>query len=289
METKAYYSVVRIVPDPTREEFLNFGVILTTRQRVMTRFTKKYTRIKRLYPAVDEKRLRAIEKTWPKWLEQELGIPLLGEPLSSLKTLSESMQYQTQLSDPRRVEIKEDNVGDFAIEQILIELFEQFVEAPRFRSKKKAKQRRKVRTIIRKELRQLDLLHAVHEDSWVKGTTAHPVTFTYQNGREVAIDAIDIHFASSKKDRANLIDSTYGKWADIERSRKDEIEPISVLPNMRTNDFAEIVNYLESVSTVYVVPEQIESLRNKFIVDIPHQKDLTSPNVIDSPEVINND
>lgn len=272
MINEAYYSVVRLVPDPTREEFLNLGIILATRQRVLTRFLKKYSRIKRIYPAVDERRLRAIENSWPKWLEKKLGIPLIGNPKESLKALADSMQYQTQLSDPRKVAIKSNSLGDYAIEQILIELFERFVESPRFQSKKRAKPKRKVKTILKHELKQLELLHAVQEDSWVKGTTSHPVTFTYQNGHEVAIDTVDIHFAISKKERANLVDATFGKWADITDTRKGEVEPISVLPKMRTRDFSKIVEYLKLVSKVYVVPDEIEELKEKFLEDLPHQQ-----------------
>lgn len=273
MPRRAHYSIVKLIPDPVRGESLNIGVIMVGDNRVYSRFLRSFKRAKRLYPTIDEERISRMRDTWDDWFGKLRTEP--GELGQSrvLREASDYLTHQTQLSDPRAIELGAD-AGGFEYEAIVDNLFERLVQAPTYPRRQPKSRRTQVKTMLRREFRQLDLLHAIQENSWVEGTISHPVTVTYQNGKEVAMDAVELQFANSKKQRANMVDATYGKWVDVNRVRPNEVEPISVLRHSRAKDFDRWLEQLASVSTVYVLPGQIEDVREKILADLLHQKDL---------------
>lgn len=73
----SFYSIIRFVPDPVAEEFLNIGVVVWGDGRVRHRFLRDWTRVKHFSP-VDLHSLRDIERWFDGPMSEQLDLPTPG-------------------------------------------------------------------------------------------------------------------------------------------------------------------------------------------------------------------
>lgn len=266
---EAWYSIVKYVPDPIRNEFLNIGMILIEDNHATVRFITNFGRVKRIYPVADDEQLSGLQESISNWIHRitsENG----KKPKEVIEQLSEYLIHQTQLSEPLRIEIQDEDYIPGKLDIIFDKLFIRLVKPPSFKRRRKVKEKEKVSTQLNKEFRQLGLLdQAIYTNHWVEGTTPHPVTYLYQNGRQVAMEAVDIHWSENDKDRSQLVDATYGKWVDIRNKCKNEVERITLIHELKTPKFTRYVNYLKSVSDeLYIIPTDKDAIIEKVKKDL---------------------
>jgi hypothetical protein len=273
MAVQVFYSIVKFLPDPAREETTNIGVIVAHADRVLLRFLDTFARVRRLYPFVDEERLLRMEPSWRRWIAEEIEKSNQSAE-DALRGLSGSLAFQTQVTEPRRVEVASETLNDVELADLRDELFDRLVRPPEYRVPRRPKDKTRVRTLMNRQFRQLGLLERrIYQDQWIDGTSPHLVTYLYKNGREVAIDAVDVHFPTEKAERSRLVDATYGKWADIKKEHGDRYELVTLLHYLKTPDFERSVRLLASLSRVFVVPEDtnkiVDKVKSDFAGELP--------------------
>ncbi len=123
-----YYSVVKLVPHPVRDEPINLGVVLTsgTGDYADYRFTRAFkTKIRALAPDVPpafvERFIAEFPALLPRVKEQQMfsGLTPLEPRVETLDRLAEQHAYQIRFTPPRPA------IGD--PERLLQELFEEYV------------------------------------------------------------------------------------------------------------------------------------------------------------------
>jgi hypothetical protein len=93
------FSLVRYVPDPVKNEFVNIGVMLREAAHpgaAVVRFTKDWARVRCVDPDADIAMLEA--------MEAEMGRRLLeadAETMPLLKTIEDSFSHQLQMTEPK--------------------------------------------------------------------------------------------------------------------------------------------------------------------------------------------
>jgi len=96
------YFVFRYVPNPIKEEFVNIGVaVLGSKGAISVKFTKDWSRVKRLDPAADIEMLKAFAAE----ASVRLTSPVDCEAL--LRWMEESFSNAIQLS-PRKALVTDD-------------------------------------------------------------------------------------------------------------------------------------------------------------------------------------
>jgi Protein of unknown function (DUF3037) len=93
------FSLVRYVPDPVKNEFVNIGVILREAARPdasMVRFTKDWARVRCVDPDADIEMLEAMEAEMRRRL-----IEANTHTAPLMKTIEDSFSHQLQMTEPK--------------------------------------------------------------------------------------------------------------------------------------------------------------------------------------------
>jgi hypothetical protein len=97
------FSLVRYVPDPVKNEFVNIGVMLRDAAATATvvRFTKDWARVRCVDPDADIEMLEAMETEMRQRLLEDgtAKTPLMTTPL--MTTIRDSFSHQLQMSEPK--------------------------------------------------------------------------------------------------------------------------------------------------------------------------------------------
>jgi hypothetical protein len=89
------FSLIRYVPDPVKDEFVNIGVLLREQavpERMELRFTRNWARVRCIDPLADVTMLEAMESE----MREKLG----GSP-ELMRALSESLSNVVQMTEPK--------------------------------------------------------------------------------------------------------------------------------------------------------------------------------------------
>ena len=91
------FQLIRYVPDPIRNEFVNIGVLLRTEEQTELRFTRDWGRVRCLDPDADTEMLEALELEIENRLDAQTGsrhiMDLLDASLSNGVQITESKGY----------------------------------------------------------------------------------------------------------------------------------------------------------------------------------------------------
>ncbi len=93
------FVLVRYVPDPVRNEFVNIGVLLRGEEGTRVRFTRDWARVRCMDPAADTAMLEALEAEMQQRLEH--GDAVGEKPMRSM--LEDTLSNGLQLSDAKPV------------------------------------------------------------------------------------------------------------------------------------------------------------------------------------------
>jgi hypothetical protein len=159
-----YYSVVKFVPHPVREESLNIGVVLISEGGEYSnyQFTDAYrAKLKALapdvLPATVQRFIEDFQTRFPRSQPPQLQFDSGHEsPISVLKELAGRSATQTRLTPPRAVNVDRP-------EETLKELFEEFVSPIRY-SRETIIDKPAIRTSLRRSLKQWLPKHAIVEN-----------------------------------------------------------------------------------------------------------------------------
>jgi hypothetical protein len=93
------FSLVRYVPDPVKDEFVNIGVVLreAAAQAMVVRFTKDWARVRCVDPDADIEMLEAMETEMRRRLLEEDT-----ETTTLMTTIRDSFSHQLQMTEARR-------------------------------------------------------------------------------------------------------------------------------------------------------------------------------------------
>src|SRR5579875_1882708 len=96
------FSLVRYVPDPVKNEFVNIGVVLRTAEAAegaaasaQVRFTRDWARVRCVDPDADTDMLEALETEMRRRLAPE------GDGPALLKTIDDSFSHLLQITEPK--------------------------------------------------------------------------------------------------------------------------------------------------------------------------------------------
>jgi hypothetical protein len=93
------FQLIRYVPDPVKNEFVNIGVVLRDPQRGQTelRFTRDWSRVHCLDPDADTEMLKALESE----VGQRLKAEQQDDPRSILRVLEDSLSNGVQITEAK--------------------------------------------------------------------------------------------------------------------------------------------------------------------------------------------
>ena len=234
--TKFYYSVLKIVPDLIRGEYLNVGVALASTDDAifLSRFQQKaeWRTLRRLNGGVDYGVIAALADGMAKSRRPGASGALFGEPLwtvAKLESASREWSNMVQLSEPRPI------VGDQAAE-LLDTLFTQYVgrtaaAKPAVRDKQWLKNH--VTKLLLKNLEPppeapIDWPELVPSPQSVPGAReTHQFDLAIRNGRlQHVFDLVSFEIQTKDQLRDSL---GAKKWAIADTHEADKNLPISVL------------------------------------------------------------
>jgi hypothetical protein len=276
MTVPLYYTVVRHVPDPARAEAINIGVVLVGPENfVSVRIASDAGRVKKLDPDYDERFLEGMRQQWPQWLQNELATSG-GTPQAFLAEVRMHVGiWQTQLTEPRLVELDGESQDRYKFEQISLDLYERLVKAAPVTGKPPKKRRPSLRKQLKAEFHQLKLLgDVIHQQRWVEGTLPYPVAFLYENGRKIAIDTIEP--AEGVEDAHHIGQaaiSTFGKWVNVnEHGKEENTLLVSILPSGDSEALRQARALLSEHSIVYQYPTEWPLLLKEITRTLPDDK-----------------
>jgi hypothetical protein len=168
---KAYYAIVRYVPDPTRGEAVNVGVVVTTRdgEYVGARFDRTAARVRCLSPDEPLDNIRGLADELERDSSRlgQLLMPVEGVSrwnLGMLESIHKNWGNSIQFSEPRAAIDTEPTT-------LLDQVYDRFVHQPP-RTKKRARDKRWVMGQVVPILREsagVDRAHAVKTEAPVVG------------------------------------------------------------------------------------------------------------------------
>lgn len=183
METKGYYSILRFVPDPFRDEGVNLGVILLCPEHgyVDWRITTNHQRARRFFKyEADPGRLRLLGRDLNQRLERE-RVSLLS--VDYLTTFARRHRDVLQLTEPRTCAV-DDPVHD------LTTLYSHIVEVEDSSKPRSALNSQQVRAHVSSRLDADGLLRFMQPDIQLSAnykTRPYSFSFAYQNGAPLSI------------------------------------------------------------------------------------------------------
>ncbi len=259
------YVLVRLVPDPIREEPINIGVILQTDKRIDFRLTSKLPRS--VYTGNDLVRevFKGLEDQWHQRLQAHTekvsvsGRGVVELPLtdsSYLEWLRSTHKRHIQVSEVRGAEV--DIRSEFDFDGLLLHLFDRFVRFQPLAKRVVERPGTRLHTHLRRDFRPLIEEAKIRESAVVEGTILWSVDFLYRNAREVAILSADFSLKSIMEHAEHI----FAAWTDLKEVKQAELERYTVLGNYRaTGEFRKAARLLERVSTfVFEYESQRQSL-----------------------------
>jgi hypothetical protein len=97
VEKACEFQLVRYVPDPVKNEFVNIGVVLRGGGQRLVRFTRDWRRVRCLDPEVDTQMLEALEQE----VGQRLGLETSGQSRGILGRLEDSLSNGLQMTESK--------------------------------------------------------------------------------------------------------------------------------------------------------------------------------------------
>ena len=272
MMTQLYYSVVRHVPDSARDEALNLGIVLVGPGYLDLRASSDLQRIRKLDSSFDQRRLEALETSWLSELKQRRNQDELSAEQFLLRLASQLSLWQTQVTEPRLVEVESDTGGDQVYDEVLDELFDRLVRAPEVPRSARRQRTVTIKSRLKRDLRQKKLLDTfVKPDSIIQGSLPYQVSFLYENGHQVAIDTVEPSADLGGPTKlSGAVAETFGKWSDIRATpghKKTDL--ISVIPAGTGADIRKARTLLAKISTVYCYPDEEPQLMSRIEHDYP--------------------
>jgi hypothetical protein len=155
------FSLVRYVPDPVKDEFVNIGVVLreAAAQAMVVRFTKDWARVRCVDPDADIEMLEAMETEMRRRLLEEDT-----ETTPLMTTIRDSFSHQLQMTEPKACLAENIAAG-------MDELMQLYVEPRRQKARQAVSGRQ---AIVRKMRMQFE--HARVWDLMQKRISAKPYT-----------------------------------------------------------------------------------------------------------------
>ena len=266
-----YYSIIRFIPNPVREEALNLGVILVGRDvqfadyRMLAR-TK--TRMRLLAPRFDVRLIESFEDDL-RSLVGRRGFQLRLEgsstslALTGLRQISETHANQLQFTPPRTYLASEP-------EAALDDLFEEFVRPRRLaRGPRGVVDRRQIRNTIVQAFARWELDPQAHPARVnVQGESGtHLFDYGLRNGSvRVAIHAVSFQMTMAED---VILQRDHVAWAAYDIHQRDRNFPIVavVSPPLAQNRriFEESERMFESVHVTRVEHDQFHTMRDTLV------------------------
>jgi Protein of unknown function (DUF3037) len=132
------FQLIRYVPDPVKNEFVNIGVVLRVGEQSMLRFTRDWGRVRCLDPDADTQMLEALEIE----IGQRLQTQPAGHPRPILSQLQDSLSNSLQITETKAYLAETSLAG-------LEDLMRLYVDSPRG----ERKQRRSGRSALLASMR----------------------------------------------------------------------------------------------------------------------------------------
>src|ERR1700749_3835915 len=91
------FQLIRYVPDPVKNEFVNIGVLLRGGEQSALRFTRDWARVRCLDPDADTDMLEALELE----VAQRLNVPSGHQPRQIMEMLEASLSNGVQITESK--------------------------------------------------------------------------------------------------------------------------------------------------------------------------------------------
>ena len=269
-----HYSVIRVVPDPVRDEAVNIGVVVADarsgqgRMRVRRRVVSRVRAIHRRYSdATLERSLKDLASALGVDSQLELGeTKRVSASLETLESMADYLSNQLQMTPPQAYRA---GSADEAMDR----LFRRYVSAPRGSSRPQAWMTRsalkeRMWSVVRRW--KLQDLEIEQPTSPIRGHLAkHPADIVIRNGHpKVALYALATH-----PDDRNLSYFFRDSLPTIARDMGGDFIAYAVLPPRELNlggaerEFAEETVHLlaqqSGVEAVYL--DQLDDVRESVI------------------------
>ncbi len=207
------YVVARYMPNPTREEYVNIGVLLQSEEGTVCRFTDDFSRVAALDPTVDRRILDDQQSEWSRRLTQSSEVIPVGQEHTPtevcladerfLEYLVTSHVHNYRFSEIRHVSggaIQQTNVSG-----ILDTLFETYVAKKRspFQTEYRLTYTRRLTVQVFRGLKSIgaDKHRSFKRNFQLKGLLPqYEVPFAYENGRLVLIEVAGLRAKDGKEE-----------------------------------------------------------------------------------------
>ena len=247
-------SIVKIVPDPIKDESINVGVILHCPKMnyidcMISR--EKLKHIKFLYPDVNSKYLENILSDIEiKYSFNNVGIINLEySDISILNKKMASHTNQLRFSEPRGVLAEN-------LDEELYNLFSQYVGAEINRKRKTTVSDFMIKSSLKREFKKLDLLDKViYTDATIIGKYDEQIKFDfrYLNGKSNYIHSLSFDGDSKTIDIAKVWSKNYN---DIQQIFSDKVTINTVFcppsDDLRRDEFSKALRVLKENNPVLV-------------------------------------
>lgn len=271
------YVIGRMVPDLTRQEPINVGVILQSDQWVDCRFIERVPKDWGLEEDIVHDVAIRLNDVWKARLASPTEILYLPEThehrevahtdKAFLTWIQQTYTRHLQFTEMREAEI--DGKDTFDFDTFLQRLYGIFV-VPKPRPRKPPA-RSRLHSKIKEGFKQLELpVGAVRERDVVVGTFPWHVDFVYSNGNgnrhEVAIGVLDLELAKFIDKAKDLM----AIWTDVRTTRGEEVERISVVGgDITIGDHNRAFQMIKRYSDdVYVFERQRETFLERVASDL---------------------
>ncbi len=249
MSLKAYYAVVRYVPDPVRGEQVNVGVIVVSEKGefVGARFDRDFTRAKCVGRREDVSFLRDFARSFevPRARKQQLLLPMPGGTkwnADVITDLHREWANSIQLSEPRAA-IETDPL------ELVDEVFERYVASPPAIGKSRARDRRwilqqtvpRLRTLAKERFPDREADQIVRRRDTLTGhVEEHVFDLVLRLERPLyAVEALS--FENEDRDElARAVDSTAWAIDDVRKSQRDLPIAVLAIDNERSPEFRRV-------------------------------------------------
>lgn len=251
--TECRYALLRLVPDPIRDEPVNVGVVVQSDIGIECLFVRKLARAVYTDSDLVAGVFQGLEDEWKARLAEPSAVIMdsdgrsVSVPLTDpryLDWLRRTHVRHVQLSDIRIADVPVDS--KFAFEGLVVHLFDRFVRYRPLAKRVVARPGARLHTKLRHDFKPLLDENKMVEGGVVEGTILWEVDFTYRNGSQVAIAAADFNLKSVVENTQHI----FAAWSDIQDTKRDEVKRVTVLGNYQTTgEFTKLRRLIERVSS----------------------------------------
>jgi hypothetical protein len=184
------FQLIRYVPDPVRNEFVNIGVVLQTEEQSLLRFTRDWSRVRCLDPDADTQMLEALEIEASKRLHSQ-ELPSTPTPMQKpiLERFEDSLSNNLQITESKGYLAETVKTG-------LEDLMRRYVDNPRREKSRRLGGRSSVRAAMREHFEKAGVWELMQKNiaasQYTEAGDPLRIDCGYQNGFFKMFQAISL-------------------------------------------------------------------------------------------------